>query len=143
MLSLIRTIVFGLWVGALAGFAFLFAPIAFAHVGPTAPFAATIAACVGALVRAGDWAGILCAAITVFGRLESRRAAAAIVLCVAAAVALGYVETTLIVPRMQETALLTPAYEALHRQSSAVYGTAFLAALAAFAISSRRAYTSR
>ncbi len=139
MLRLLRTLLFGLWVGSLAGFAFIFAPIAFAHIGPTPQFAATIAANVRALVRVGDWFAIAAAAITLVGKLESRRAAAAIIGCIALAIVMGYVETVAIVPQMERTALLTPAYAALHRESSAVYGTAFLAALAAFIIAARRA----
>lgn len=137
MAALVRRLLLGLWVGALVSFAFLFAPTAFAHVGPTAPFAATIGACVRELVMVGDWIAISCAGITVVTRLESRRVAAAIVACLALAVLLGYVETAAIVPQMERTALLTPAYEALHRQSSAVYGSALLFVLVAFVLALR------
>ena len=134
----VRIIILGMWVGAMVGFAFVFAPIAFAHIGPTPAFAVTIAACVQAIVRAGDWIAVVAAAITVFARLESRRTAAVIVGLLALAIACGAYETSAIVPQMQRTALLTPAYEALHRESSGVYGVALLAALVALAISSRR-----
>lgn len=134
----VRIIVLGLWVGAMAGFAFVFAPIAFAHMGPTPAFAATIAACVQAIVRVGGWIAVVAAAITVFARLESRRAAAVIVGLLALAIACGAYETSVIIPQMQQTPLLTPAYEALHRESSSVYGVALLAALIALLVSSRR-----
>ena len=136
----IRVLVLGLWVGAMAAFAFVFAPLAFAHVGPTPAFAATIAACVRTIVCVGGWAAIVAAAISVFARLESRRATALIVACLALAVLCGAYETSAIVPQMERTPLLTPAYDALHRESSGVYGAAFLAALIALVLSSRRAY---
>jgi hypothetical protein len=134
----IRILLLGLWVGAMAGFAFLFAPIFFAHVGPTPAFAASVAASVGAIVHVGDWLAVAAAAITVFTKLEERRWALAIVICLAVAALCGIVELTSIVPQMARTPLETPAYDALHRQSSGVYGAAFLAALAALAISARR-----
>lgn len=46
----LRVVLLGLWVGAMASFAFIFAPIAFAHAGPTQGFAGTIAASVRAIV---------------------------------------------------------------------------------------------
>jgi len=134
----IRIIVLGLWVGAMAGFAFVFAPIAFAHIGATPAFAATIATCVQTIVRTGNWAAVAVAAITVFAGLESRRAAAVIVGLLALAIACGAYETSVLLPQMQQTPLLTPAYEALHRESSSVYGVALLAALIALLVSSRR-----
>ena len=125
------------------GFAFLFAPIAFAHIGPTPAFAATIAACVRAITQIGQWLAMVAVAITVFVRLESRRSAAAIVACIAVALIAGFVETQIIVPKMETTPLQTVAYDALHRQSSGVYSVILLAALAAFVLSSRSAYRSR
>ncbi len=134
----LRIIILGLWVGAMVGFAFVFAPIAFAHIGPTPAFAAAIAACVQTIVRVGGWIAVAAAAITVFAGLESRRAAALIVGLLALAIACGAYETSVIVPHMQQTPLLTPAYEALHRESSSVYGIALLAALIALGVCSRR-----
>jgi hypothetical protein len=134
----LRTIILGLWVGAMAGFAFVFAPIAFTHIGATPAFAATIAACVQAIARSGGWIAVVAAAITVFARLESRRAAAVIVGLLALAIGCGAYETSVIIPQMQQTPLLTPGYEALHRESSVVYGVALLAALIALGVSSRR-----
>jgi Domain of unknown function (DUF4149) len=133
-----RIIILGLWVGATVGFAFVFAPIAFAHIGATPPFAATIAACLQTIVRIGGWIAVVAAAITVFAGLESRRAAAVIVGLLALAIACGAYETSFIIPQMQQTPLLTPTYEALHRESSSVYGVALLAVLIALGVSSRR-----
>jgi Domain of unknown function (DUF4149) len=134
----IRILLLSLWVGAMAGFAFVFAPIFFHHVGPTPEFAASVAACVRAVVRIGDWIAVIAAAITVFARMESRPWGIAIVACLAVATLCGFIELNMIVPQMERTALETPAYDALHRQSSGVYGAAFLAALAALVLSSRR-----
>ncbi len=133
----VRIVLLGLWVGAMAGFAFVFAPIAFTHIGPTPAFAAMIAAEVAAIVRTGDWIALATVAITVFAGLESRRTAAAIIGCLALTVLCGAFELGAIVPQMQQTPLLTPAYESLHRESSGVYGVAFLAALAALIVGSR------
>ena len=134
----LRLLLLGLWVGAMTAFAFLFAPIAFTHIGPTPAFAATIAACVREITRIGNWLALVAVAITVFFRLESRRTAAVIVGCLVIAVAAGFVETQFIVPRMETTPLQTVAYDALHRQSSGVYSVVLLAAFAAFLISARR-----
>ena len=122
----------------MAGFAFLFAPAAFAHVGPIPAFASTIAACVREITQVGDWLAVAAVAITVFVRLESRRMAAIIVACLIIAVAAGFVETQLIVPKMESTPLETAAYDALHRQSSSVYSVVLLSALVAFTLSARR-----
>jgi hypothetical protein len=140
MWSIVRTVLLGIWVGGMICFAFLFAPIAFHTIGPTPAFAATIAASVRAIARVGIWIAVLSVSITVFGRLESRRIAAALVALLAVAVILGFVETSVIIPQMERTPLLTPAYDALHRQSSGVYGIALLAVLAAFVLSSRSQY---
>ena len=134
----LRIMLLGLWVGAMAGFAFVFAPVFFHNVGPTPEFAASIAACVRAIVHIGSWLAVAVAAITVFARLESRGISIAIVACLAAAALCGIVEVNAIVPQMERTPLLTPAYEALHRQSSGVYGVAFLSALVALVLSARR-----
>lgn len=124
----------------MTAFAFIFAPVAFAHVGPTTEFAATIAACVRVLTRAGDWLGLAAVAITLYANLESRRMAAAIVACVALAIVAGFIETNTIVPQMAATPLHTSAYDALHRRSSEVYSLVLLSALGAFVLSSRSTY---
>ena len=91
-----------------------------------------------AIARSGGWIAVVAAAITVFARLESRRAAAIIVGLLALAIGCGAYETSVIIPQMQQTPLLTPGYEDLHRQSSVVYGVALLAVLVALGVSSRR-----
>lgn len=135
MLSLIRTFALGLWVGALAAFAFIFAPVAFAHVGPTPAFAATIARSVILLTASG----YVCAALAALTSLaELRRAPAraiAIIALVVSACVLGFYEVHAIVPAMQSTPLRTPAYDALHHRSSTVYSFILLAAAIALGTS--------
>ncbi|MHB8147649.1 MAG: hypothetical protein ACYDGM_10380 [Vulcanimicrobiaceae bacterium] len=138
---MLRVLVLGIWLGAMIGFAFLFAPAAFAHVGPTPAFAATIATSVGLLTRLGDWCGIVAAAITVFAYLERRRVAAIIVACITLAMAFGFAEMQWVVPQMQSTPLRTAAYDALHQRSSAMYAIIVLAVVAAFALSAWRPQT--
>jgi hypothetical protein len=138
MISVIRIVALGLWAGALAGFAFFFAPIAFAHVGPTQAFADTIAACVIALARFGWLLGGIAVAAALFDRGAEPWGARATTLTVVLAIACSIVEVTAIVPHMQSTPLGTPAYDALHRESSLVYGLALLCTLGALVASSWR-----
>ena len=142
VLYVIRIVALGLWVGAMTGFAFLFAPIAFAHVGPTPQFAATIAGSVRAIAAFGGWLAVIAAAITVFAKLETMRVRIAIVISTALALACSTYEVRAIIPKMQATPLLTAAYEALHRQSSGVYSAVLVFALIALVLSSRSAYRS-
>jgi hypothetical protein len=142
MWSTLRIIVLALWVGAMAAFAFIFAPIAFHNVGPTPAFAATIASCVRNIVAFGDVCAAIAAFITAgfFWRRTVRLADAIVMLCMAIAIGCGTYEVAAIVPRMQATALLTPAYEALHKESSAVYGAAFLSVVAALVLAASTRY---
>ncbi len=127
----------------MVAFAFLFAPIAFSNVGPTPAFAATIAACVRAIATGGIWIGVGVVVITNFARIDGSRIAAAIVGCMALAIAGGLIETSLIVPKMETTPLLTAAYEALHRTSSGVYSVVSIAVFAALILTLGSRYRSR
>lgn len=134
LLAVLRLYAFGLWTGAMVGFAFFFAPAAFAHVGPTQAFAATIAASITAIT----YFGYVCGGVVVLSALFDVRcnrsilwlAAIAVVMC-----ALGAYETNVIVPLMQHTPLQTPAYDALHHRSSSVYSVVLLLGLIAVALS--------
>jgi hypothetical protein len=138
--SALRLFLLAAWAGAMIVFAFVFAPAAFAHVGPTPQFAATIAASLRTLGNLGSLFGIAAVALTfVLGKHDPRRAPI-VVLFVALAIASVTVENAFIVPKMEATPLLTPAYEALHGWSSRVYSLALLAVLAAFGFSSLPAY---
>lgn len=118
----------------MAGFAFLFAPTAFAHVGPTPAFAATIAGTLRLLTRADTWLIVLAAAITVFAQLESPRRGALVVAALGLMLVFGFVETQWIIPRMELTPLQTPAYQALHKQSSTIYAIVLLLGLTSFVL---------
>jgi putative copper export protein len=139
MLSLTRSLALGIWVGAMAAFAFIFAPTVFRHVGPTPQFAATIAACVRQISATGAVLGMLVIVATVAMR-ESARKKALVIGAIVLALVLSAIETWSIVPAMEQTPLLTPAYESLHRASSGVYAAVLILALGAFVISSRSTY---
>jgi hypothetical protein len=129
MLTVLRNLAFGLWVGAMTGFAFIFAPIAFHAVGPTPAFATTIASVVRALTTFGYICAIVAIVASALDLSRSRRMLVPLVAALAMS-ALGYYETRVIVPQMERTALQTPAYDALHRRSSSVYSVILLLGVA-------------
>jgi hypothetical protein len=134
LLGVLRFYAFGLWTGAMVGFAFFFAPAAFAHVGPTPAFAATIAASIVAIT----YFGYVCGGVAVLSALlELRSNRSAVWLAVIAVImcALGAYETNVVVPLMQHTPLQTPAYDALHHRSSSVYSIVLLLGILAIALS--------
>jgi hypothetical protein len=139
--------VLALWAGAMAGFAFLFAPAAFTYV----PNMDTFSTLIGAVIRRVGSFGAVCGAIAIVASLgrslapESRKLAAARVALVGIGlVASGY-ESAVIIPRMEATAATIggpidsveksdprrAAYDAEHKNSTRVYGAAFLCVLAA------------
>ncbi|MBD5604665.1 MAG: DUF4149 domain-containing protein [Candidatus Eremiobacteraeota bacterium] len=139
--------VLGLWAGAMAGFAFVFAPIAFR----TVPDMGTFSALIGAFIRGLAPFGNVCGGVAIAAALvravapEARGLAIGRVGLVAIGlVASGY-ETAVIVPHMEATAAQIPgaidtvpkddprrvAYDEEHHRSTRVYGLAFLAVLAA------------
>lgn len=133
-LHTVRSFAFGLWAGAMLAFAFLFAPTAFAHIGPTPAFAATIAD----TIRKLTVFGYACAAAIVIACLPRIARAPrlwALVAIAAVMTALSWYEVHAIVPLMERTTLATPAYETLHRRSSTVYGIVLLLGLIGFAVS--------
>ena len=126
--AVIEIVALGVWVGASAAFAFLFAPLAFGIVGGRnlGAFAALIAHSVDALAAWGEVAGTVAIACALLLRAWPR------VLLVALALVCVTYETRVIVPAM--TALgdpASPAYHALHARSTQVYGAALLAAAVA------------
>ena len=134
----LRALAIALWVGALAGFAFLFAPIAFHTIGPTAQFAAMIAATLRALTAFG-WACALVALGATFAIPGCRKRGTLIFGAIVAAMALlGLYEVIAVIPAMETLKLQTPAYAALHKTSSLVYGAALLLGLIAIAMISVR-----
>ncbi len=145
----IETLSLGVWAGAMAGFAFIFAPAAFRGAGRMDAFATLVAAC----IRGIGSLGLVCGALAIGAALVRSRAVSArrfaalrVTLVVLALVASRY-ETGVIIPRMTATAAQIGgpvdsvpksdprrvAYDAQHRDSSRVYGAAFLCVLAAAA----------
>lgn len=130
----------GLWVGALVGFAFFFAPPTFAAMGPTPQFAALIAGIIEHLTDLGYiCAAFALAALAVLLRsgLAARATIAAIFLVGLMSV-LSWFEAAAIVPQMKVTAVRTPAYAGLHRRSSTVYGTVLILGVIALSLAAVR-----
>ncbi|MFN2527845.1 MAG: DUF4149 domain-containing protein [Candidatus Baltobacteraceae bacterium] len=137
-LVIVRAISMALWVGGMVGFAFIFAPAAFHSMGPTPSFAALIAQILRNLTVAGVICAVLAVAATLLLRNERRRFTIIFVAMVLAMSALSLYERASIIPRMEQTAVQTPAYAALHRASSDVYGIVLLIGVAAIALLSVR-----
>ncbi len=141
IVTAIETTVLGLWAGSMAGFAFIFAPIAIKWV----PHMDTFASLIAATIRGIGSFGAICGGIAIVASLlrlagsGGRLAILRIGLVVVALVASAY-ESRTIVPRMEATAAHIPgpidsvprndprrvAYDGEHAASSRVYGTAFL-----------------
>lgn len=138
IISIARIVLLGLWVGAMTGFAFLFAPIAFTHIGPTPAFASMIAACVRSISAAGFAFGLTSILLTLVLAGESRRAKLFISGSIVLALLFTAIETMLIVPKMETTPLQTAAYESLHHQSSGVYSAVMLFALIGLVAAARK-----
>jgi hypothetical protein len=137
ILAAIEIPALGLWLGALCGFAFVFAPAAFYIVTDLTQFAALTSA----NLRTLAYVGYLCGGIAiVIALLRSREAAdrtndivrAALVL-----LALGFItyEMLVIVPAMAAIPdVHSDAYHQLHGTSTMVYGSAVLADLIALVL---------
>jgi hypothetical protein len=139
--------VLALWAGAMAGFAFVFAPIAIRIV----PQMDTFATLIGAVIRGLGSFGTVCGAIGIVASLaraaapESRKFAFARIALVAVGLAASAYESSAIIPRMEASAAQIPgpidsvektdprrvAYDVEHSNSTRVYGTAFICVLAA------------
>ncbi len=146
----LETAVLGLWAGSMAGFAFIFAPLAIKAVPRMDAFAALVAA----VIRGIGSFGAVCGAVAIVAALvraaapEARRLSLVRVALVAIALAGSAYESSAIVPRMQATAAQIPgpidsvskddprrvAYNVEHTASTRVYGTAFLCVLAALTL---------
>jgi hypothetical protein len=141
LLAAIEIPAIGLWLGALCGFAFLFAPNAFHLVPDVSQFASLTAANLRELAIVA-W---VCGGIAIVIALVRSRDAADrtndIVRAALIVVALGLVayETFGIVPAMTAmTDLHSAAFDDLHQQSSRVYGGVVVLALAALVLAAVR-----
>lgn len=141
----IESLALALWIGALAGFAFVFAPIAFHTVRNTGEFATLI----GTVLRTLGWMGAACAAAAlvsiVLGRRGSVQNRAVRGVLVALMAALSLYVTLSVIPQMEATAKLFGApfgaiaksdsrrvrYDRLHASSSRLYGAVLVMGAAA------------
>lgn len=119
------------------GFAFIFAPLAFKALGPVPIFAALIARTIDAMTLLGYGCSIAAVAASLLDLRDRIRSAGLAAIAIAMA-ALSWYETHSVVPTMERTQIASPAYEALHRQSSTVYGVVLLLGLIALIWSASR-----
>jgi uncharacterized protein DUF4149 len=143
VLAAIEITTLGIWLGALVGFAFVFAPIAFRLIAPldVARFAALTANSVAALTLWGYALGCVAIVTALLRSIDAGDRTWDFVRAVLVALALGFAafEQHAIVPAMQATTdFRSPEYHALHQRSSAVYGGAVILVLAALALAAAR-----
>lgn len=148
LLTAVECAALGLWAGALAGFAFVVAPLAIRIVTPLDSFAALVSAVIRALGTFGVICGGIAAASAAARALlapTARPLAVARIALVVIGIGASAYETSAIVPQMEATARSIPgaidsvpksdprraAYDSEHAQSSKVYGIAFLCVLIA------------
>jgi len=132
-----ETLVLAVWIGGLAGFAFVFAPIAFRIVTDLDRFATLTGRTILSLTQLGYVCGTL-AIVAAFARIG----------LIVLAMGLSAYDANAILPEMQQAsaAFGVPfndvpktdprrvAYDAMHQKSSRVYGGALLLAAAALAL---------
>jgi len=144
-----ETLAFALWVGGLASFAFLFAPAAFAVVPDAGVFGSLTATILGRLGTLGFACGvvIIVAELSRVRDSESPRGAILRIALVIVMLAGGSIESYVVIPQMAATAAnlhgaygaLAPgdahrsAFDALHHESSLIYGLVLLCGMAALA----------
>jgi hypothetical protein len=143
ILAAIEIPALGLWLGALCGFAFIFAPIAFRVVAPVdvGRFAALTSSVLAALAVMG----YICGSIAIIMALwRSREAGDRIfdfvrALLIALAMGLVWFESQTIVPAMAAVSDLGSArYHDLHHQSTLVYGGVVVLGLIAIVMAAAR-----
>ncbi len=141
VLAAIEIPALGLWLGALCGFAFVFAPAAFAIVTDLSQFAALTAANLRTLSTTGDVLGSIAIIIALARSREASDRTNDFVRAALVAIALGFIgyEMLAIVPAMASLPdLRSDAYHALHRRSTAIYGSAVLCIAAALVLAAVR-----
>jgi hypothetical protein len=143
ILAAIEIPALGIWVGALVGFAFASAPLAFRFVAPTdlPHFAALIAATIDRLTMWGYVLGSiailasLARSVTAGDRTWDAIRIALVVL----ALGLATYERRVVVPEMEAiTDFASPEYHALHSRSSSVYGGVVLLDVIALILAASR-----
>jgi len=146
----IQSLALALWMGAMAGFAFIFAPIAFRTIGNMNEFAAVTSGVLRSLSIFGGVCGTLAILASIARSWTGENGRVRILSNVLIVVAFGATayEQQIILPRMEATAAQIPgaidsvpkedprrvAYDAQHSASTRVYGLAFLCVAAATAL---------
>jgi hypothetical protein len=131
----------GLWLGALCGFAFIFAPAAFHIVTDPGQFARLVGANLGTLATLGVICGGLAFVVALWRSLDAADRTNDIVragLILIALLLVGY-ETFAIVPAM--AAIADPqssAFADLHQRSTQVYGGVVVLVLTALVMATVR-----
>ena len=131
----------GLWLGALCGFAFIFAPAAFHLVTDLAQFAALTSANLRTLASVGYACGGIAIVLALVRSREASDRTNDLVRAGLIVVALGALtyEMLAIVPAMAAIAdYRSDAYHALHGASTRVYGGAVFAVAAALVLAAIR-----
>jgi hypothetical protein len=143
----IEVLALGLWIGALAGFAFVFAPTAFSVL----PNLNTFATLIGAVLRALTDTGYVLGAVALPAALVRGARLRAVMVALMLALSLYHVQV--VMPAMQATlqSLRAPIaqtpkddpirmhYDAEHRWSSSVYAAILLLGLIALSAASQPA----
>lgn len=131
----------GLWLGALCGFAFIFAPAAFHIVTDLPQFAALTATNLGILAKMG----YICGGLAIVAAIVRTRDAAdrvndivRIGLILLALVLVGYVSAAIVPAMAAVPDLRSAAYHELHNRSSIVYGLVVLLGFAALVMAAIR-----
>jgi hypothetical protein len=141
ILAAIEIPALGLWLGALVGFAFIFAPAAFAEVPDVSQFAALIADNLRVLAELGAVCGGVAIVVALVRSFDAADRTNDIVRAALIVIALLLVasETFAIVPAMAAIAdLHSPEYAALHQRSTEIYGGVVLLTLAALVMAAVR-----
>jgi hypothetical protein len=148
---LLARLALAIWVGALTGFAFIFAPAAFARLGAQLDtFAAIVGASLATLAIVGYWCGGIAIVSSIVPLLVQRsRSAVARIVCVAIMLALVTYAQQAIAPAMLQTqasfnvpfnavAKTDPRrvrYDQLHTVSSRLYAIVLVLGFTAIALS--------
>ncbi len=143
ILAAIEIPALGLWLGALCGFAFIFAPIAFRIVAPlnVGRFATLTSAILSSLAVMGYACGGLAIVVALLRSREAGDRTFDFVraLLVGAALALVSYETRSIVPELAAVNdVNSPHYRALHGRSTLVYGGVVVLGLIAIVMAAGR-----
>jgi hypothetical protein len=131
----------GLWLGALCGFAFIFAPAAFRLVSDVTQFASLTAANLRVLTYVGAACGILAIVVALVRSFDAADRTNDILRAALILIALLLVayEAYAVVPAMTAiTDVHSPEFAELHRRSTQVYGGVVVLALAALIMAAVR-----